>query len=354
MLAVLEEQLAAAQRSLPAPVYEYYAAGAGEETTLAESARAWSAFRLRPRPLRDVSAVDLTTTLLGAPLEAPLLVAPMAFHRLAHEEAEAATARGTREAGGLMVVSTRASLAVEDIGAVAGPWWFQVYVMKDRDITARLVERAAASGAQALVLTGDTPYVGVKRKVGGVRIDMPEDHFLVNLRRHLGDRVDGAAAAAQDPSVDLGAVEWLRRLTGLPVVVKGVLRGDAAQECLDAGAAGVVVSNHGGRQLDRAVPSALALAEVVDAVAGRAPVLVDGGVRSGLDALVALALGASGVLVGRPVLWALAHGGADGVRAALAAVRDDLAHALALCGAASLAELDRSFVVPAAAPVPGW
>lgn len=345
MLSVVEQQAEDAARLLSPEVLDYYAAGAGDEVTVAEASAAWEAFRLRPRVLRDVSTVDLSSQLLGATTTSPVAVAPMAFHQLAHPDGELATARGARRAGSLMVVSTRASKPLEDIAEAAqGPWWFQVYVMMDRDLTERLVERAVSAGARALVLTGDTPYVGIKRRVGHVRIPLPDDHFLVNLQRHLGADIDARAAAAQDPSADLGVIEWLSRVSGLPVLVKGVLRGDEAVRCLDAGAEGVLVSNHGGRQLDRALPSALALAEVVDAVAGRAPVLVDGGLRSGLDALIALALGARAVLVGRPVLWALASGGEDGVHDLLAAIRDDLAHAMALTGSPDLASLDRGLV----------
>ena len=348
VLRVLEDQRVRAADALPEGVAYYYASGSGDEETLGEAEAAWRSFRLRPRPLRDVSTVDLSTRLLGASLASPLGVAPSAFHRLAHPDAEAATARATGDAGGLFVLSTRSSLPLEDVAAAAtGPWWFQVYVMRDRDLTARVVERAAAAGAGALVLTGDTPYVGIKKGLQGTRIDLPEDHFLVNLRQHLAPGADSAHAASQDPSITLETIAWLREVSGLPVLVKGVLRGDSAVECLDAGAAGVLVSTHGGRQLDRAVPSALALAEVVDAVDGRGLVLVDGGIRSGVDVLTALALGADAALLGRPALWALAAGGQDGVRRCLEAVRDDLAHAAALAGCARLSDVDRTLVAPA-------
>lgn len=347
MLSLLEEQHQQARDRLAPDVYDYYAAGAGDEVATAEAEQAWLAYRLRPRVLRDVASVDLATTLLGADLASPVGVAPMAFHRLAHDDGELATARGAGSAGSLLVVSTRASLPLEQIAAAASaPWWFQVYVMRDRALTQALVERAAAAGARALVLTGDTPYVGVKTKVRGVRFAVPEADFLVNLARHLPAGADPARAAAQDPTVTTDAIAWLQDVSGLPVLVKGVLRGDEAVRCLAAGAAGVLVSNHGGRQLSRAVPSALALAEVVEAVDGRAPVLVDGGVRSGIDALVALAVGADAVLLGRPVLWALATGGGTAVAELLAAVTADLAHGLALTGAATPAALDRSLVAP--------
>lgn len=345
VLNVLADQLEIARANLSAEVFDYYAAGAGDETTLNEAAHAWQTMRLRPQVLRDVAQIDLSNNLLGTDLATPVAVAPTAFHQFAHPEAERASMAGAAAAGALFVLSTRASMRIADLGAqAAGPWWFQVYVMRDRDVTARVVETAVRVGARALVLTGDTPYVGRKRKVGQVRIPMPDDQFLVNVADHLPEGANGVVSAAQDPTIGLEIIEWLRRLSGLPVLVKGVLRGDAAAECLDAGAAGVIVSNHGGRQLDRAVPSALALAEVVDAVDGRAPVLVDGGIRSGIDVLLALALGASAVLLGRPVLWALAAGGAAGVRDALTAVGDDLAHQMALAGAPNLAAIDRRLV----------
>jgi len=190
----------------------------------------------------------------------------------------------------------------------------------------------------------DTPYVGRKGKVGGVRIAVPDDQFLVNLAQHLLPGTVGREAAEQDPSMTADVIADLAQVSGLPVLVKGVLRGDEAARCLDAGAAGVIVSNHGGRQLDRTLPSAFALGDVLDAVAGRGPVLVDGGIRGGIDALVALALGADAVLVGRPVLWALAADGAAGVTAALDALAADLTHVMAVAGAARIGDLDRSMV----------
>ena len=333
MLPIQRQQWEKALATLPEDVVDYYTSGAGDETAAGEASAGWSRYRLRPRVLRDVGAVDLTTRLLDSVLRSPVGVAPMAFHALAHPEGEVGTARGAGAAGSLAVVSTRASVSLEDIAtAMTAPWWFQVYVMRDRGLTEALVQRAAGSGARALVLTGDTPYVGIKRRVSGVRYAVPEEQFLVNLSRHLVTGTVASEAAAQDPTVTLDAIGWLAEVSGLPVLVKGVLRGDEAQACLSAGAAGVVVSNHGGRQLSRAVATARVLPEVVDSVGGAAPVLVDGGLHDGVDVLVALALGADAVLLGRPVLWALAAGGADGVETMLSAVADDLGHALALAG----------------------
>ena len=345
MLSALAELAAAARDRLEPAVWEYYESGSGEELTAGEAEAAWRRYRIRPRVLRDVSAVDLATELLGVRLDTPVVVAPMAFHGLAHPDAECATMAGTGRAGALGIVSTRASRTLEDVGRSAtGPWWFQAYVMRDRGLSEALVQRAAAAGARAVVLTVDTPYVGRKSRVGDVRIAVPDDHFLVNLAQHMLPGSIGREAAEQDPSMTPEVIARLADVGGLPVVVKGVLRGDEAVRCLDAGAAAVIVSNHGGRQLDRAVPSAFALPEVLEAVGGRAPVLVDGGIRSGLDALVALALGASAVLVGRPVLWGLATGGAQGVEATLRTMTADLEHVLAVAGAARLGDLDPSMV----------
>ena len=331
---LLADQHARAEQVLDPAAHEYYATGAGEQATRDDAEAAWAALRLRPHVLRDVSAVDTSLELLGTPLRTPVLVGPTALHGLAHPDGEAATARGAADAGALFVLSTRASRRLEEVPA--GPWWFQAYVMRDHGLTRALVQRAAAAGATAVVLTGDVPYLGRRR--GPLRTSLAADP-LVNLR--------GAdpRSTEQDPTTGPEAVAELVEASGLPVLVKGVLRGDDALACLDAGAAGVVVSNHGGRQLDRALPTAHALPEVAEAVAGRAPVLVDGGIRSGLDVLCALALGADAVLLGRPALWALAADGADGVRACVDALTDDLAHVMGLAGATTLAGLTRDLVV---------
>lgn len=343
VLAVLDRQLEQARACLPEAVFDYYAGGSGEEITLDEAAAAWRAIRLRPHVLRDVAAVDTSTHLLGTTMAAPFLVAPSAAQGLAHDAGEIGTAEAAAATGALMVLSTRSTRRIEDVAAAAGgPWWFQAYVMRDRALTLALARRSAAAGATALVLTGDTPYVGRKRRD---RLAVAaDDTHLVNLAQHLADGHEGGRLLEQDPTVTPAEIGELAAACGLPVLVKGVLRGDDALACLDAGAAGIIVSNHGGRQLDRAVPTARALPEVVDAVAGRVPVLVDGGIRSGLDALCALALGASAVLVGRPVLWALAADGAAGVEECLRALQEDLSHVMALAGVSGIPEVTGDLV----------
>ncbi len=329
-VAELERQ---ARARLAPRVYDFYAGGAGREVTLRGNAQAWQQVRFLPHVLRDVSAVD-TSVQLGRPLSlrlrTPLAVAPTAFQQLAHPDGEVASAAGAARAGALFVLSTRCSCRIEDVGAAVGEaggsWWFQVYLMRDRELTAGLVRRAAAAGAGALVLTVDTSVVG--RKARSSQHDVVTDeHFLVNLGLLGG--LDAAVNAADLAITDIG---WLSQLSGLPVVVKGVLRPDDAAACAAAGAAAVIVSNHGGRQLDQTVPSAAALPAVAAALPGR--VYVDGGLRTGGDALAALALGARLAFLGRPVLWALACGGADGVQRLLEEMTSELAHLMALSGVA--------------------
>lgn len=330
---------AAARERLDPVAYDYYAAGSGEEISAGEAAGAWRGVRLLPRVLRDVSAVDTSLTLAGTRLASPVLAGPTALHAMAHAEGEVATARGVAGAGSLLVLSSRSSRPVERVAEAAGPWWYQVYCLRDREATRERVLRAARAGARALVLTVDAPYVAPKPRV---RRALP----LAPDERELAENVPGVRAQRleQDPSIGPQVIGQLAEQSGLPVFVKGVLRADDALRCVQAGAAGVIVSNHGGRQLDRAVASAHALRAVAEAVGGQIPVLVDGGIRTGTDVLVALALGAQAVLLGRPVLWALAVGGADGVAALLESYRAQLSAAMALAGAASLAEVTGDLV----------
>lgn len=327
-----------ARTILPRQLYDYYAGGSGRERTLRAADKAWRHVWFAPRVLRDVSVVGTATRLLGTPVATPLCAAPVGYQGLAHPGGEVAAAAGAARAGALYVLSTRSTRRIEDVAETVaghhGTWWFQVYVMRDRSLTEGLVRRAAAAGAKALVLTGDTPAVGRKRRDSdGLATD---EDFLVNL----GPLID-LSAAEQTADVTFADIRWLGEVSGgLPVVVKGVLRADDAAACREHGAAAVIVSNHGGRQLDGALPSALALPGVAAALAPddtgpRAGVYADGGIRTGEDALAALALGASAVFLGRPVLWALACGGADGVGALLEGLTDDLRHAMTLAGVTS-------------------
>ena len=332
-----------ARDTLTRAAYDFIATGAGEEISQRDAVDAWRRYRLRPHVLRDVGEVDTATILLGEQLPAPIVVAPTAYHVLATPLGEVETARGVRAAGGLMTVPTRSSTAHEEVAAaLAGGWWFQVYVSRERDITRRMVDDAKALGARALVLTGDTPFVGQRPR--GMTPPLTAEQFLMCFQKYLGPDSELMYATSIDPTVGLEAIAWLHEESGLPVIVKGVVRGDDAGACIDAGAAGIIVSNHGGRQLDRTVTSAEALPEVVAAVHGSAPVLVDGGIRSGIDVLIALALGADAVLLGRPVLWAAATEGAAGVERLLRSLRDELAAAMALAGVVRVSELSADLV----------
>jgi 4-hydroxymandelate oxidase len=328
-----------ARRALEAGAYAYFATGAGSEETLRANVEAWREWWLRPHGLRDVTDVDLSTTVLGVEVSSPVMVAPTALHRLAHPDGEVGTASAVREVGGLYVLSTRATATLQDVSAVAGPWWMQVYVLRDRGITAEVVRRAVEAGTRALVLTVDTPVVGSKRR--DAAFDLTGMDTLVPGLAEARD--DEGLYQAADVTYD--DIAWLRDLSGgLPVAVKGVVRADDARATVDAGASAVWVSNHGGRQLDGCVPTAVALPEVVEAVGDAAEVYVDGGIRHGRDVVRALALGARAVAVGRPVLWALAADGTAGVRDLLTGFADDLTETLRLVGVRSPAEVTRDLV----------
>jgi 4-hydroxymandelate oxidase len=318
----------AARAALPTEAFDYFAGGAFDEVSLAANLADWTAIRLRPRVLRDVASVDTRTSLLGRAVGHPIVVAPTAFHRMAHPDGEVGSATGAADVDAHFILSTRSTTPVEEVAdALAGtPFWYQVYVLRDRGLTVDLVQRAKAAGATALVLTVDVPRLGRRLR------DLVNQFVVPN---HLGtieslDRPDDLAD--QDPSLTFDDIGWLRELAGLPVVVKGVLRGDDARRCVDAGASAVVVSNHGGRQVDGAVSGAVALPSVVAEIVEQCEVYVDGGIRRGTDVVKALALGARAVLVGRPVLWGLAAGGRQGVASVLRELVDELALAMALCG----------------------
>jgi 4-hydroxymandelate oxidase len=337
--------------------YTYYSSGADDERLLAENVVAWGHWQLHPHVLAGIDGVATATTLLGTPVNSPVAIAPTALQGLAHPEGEAATARGAAQAGALMILSSLATCSLEEVAAAApdAPRWMQIYILRERARTVELVQRAAAHGYGALVLTVDAPVAGLRLRElrGGVRL--PDDLTLPNL---AGDSTESAraggfmAVVAHDlePALTPDDIGWLADLSHLPVVAKGVQRADDAARCVDAGAAAIVVSNHGARQLADAPATADVLAEIVDAVAGRAEVYVDGGVRRAPDVVKALALGARAVLVGRPSLWALATGGADGVARLLAWYESELRRSMALCGAATVDEIDRSLVRRA----PGW
>lgn len=291
-----------ARARLPREVYDYVAQGAREGVTAGEAAWAWHGHRLHPHVLRDVTDVDLSVPLLGRRAGVPWAVAPTTLQGAVHPDGELAVARATAEVDGLMVVSSNAGVTLEELAATGVRWWLQAYLPSDRTLAVPLLQRAVAAGAEAVVLTVDTPVVATKYAAERAAVERRHPD-LVGANLELG-------APNAEKALDLGPhdLDWLMEVTGLPVVVKGVLRADDAVRCVQAGVAAVWVSNHGGRQLDRAVATAAALPDVVAAVGGRAQVYVDGGVRSGIDVVTALALGADAVFLGRPVMWALVDG----------------------------------------------
>jgi len=349
----VEEFEALAATRVPAEAWDYYRSGADDELALRRNREAWRRWRVHYRVLVDVGAVDTRAELLGAEIASPVVLAPTAFHRLAHPDGELATAEGARRTGSLMTLSTLSNTPVEAVAEAAGPLWFQLYVYRDREATEGLVRRAEAAGCRALVLTVDAPVLGRRERDVRNRFSLPPHLSIENmLAPGYGAMPDAPTdsglaayfASLLDPTLSWRDLEWLCGLTSLPVLVKGVVRADDAAEAIARGAAGVVVSNHGGRQLDRSPATATVLAPVVDAVGGGGVVLVDGGIRRGTDVLTALALGAHGVLIGRPVLWGLGAGGADGVASVLAMLREELALAMALSGAPTLGAITRDLV----------
>lgn len=341
-----------ARRSLPRGVFDFIAGGAEEELTLRRNRSAFRAWALRAAVLRDVAGADPTTTVLGSRLAAPVLVAPMGGQSMAHPQAELAMVRATADAGLLSITSTASSTLLEDESRANPNRWFQLYVYRDRGITADLIARARAAGYQALVITVDAPVLGLRRRDLRNRFRPPTR--IANLERYaaaaLGDETDGTAvmryfAEQVDPTLTFDGLSSLVAEAELPVLVKGVVRPDDAERALEAGAAGIYVSNHGGRQLDGGIATLDALPAIVEQVAGRTPIILDGGVRSPSDVLTALGLGATAVAVGRPALWALAAGGQVGVTHLLERLVTGVRTALALVGATSCDGLAKDALV---------
>ncbi|MCB9594626.1 MAG: alpha-hydroxy-acid oxidizing protein [Sandaracinaceae bacterium] len=351
----LDELRASAESKLDKNAFDYYASGAHDEHTLRENRAAFSRIAMRYRVLVDVSRRDASTEVLGLPLSMPVIIAPTAFQKMAHPDGELATSRAAASAGIAMINSTLSNTPVEEVvKAGSAPILFQLYVYKDRGETKALIERAEAAGARALVLTVDAPLLGTRERDRRNHFRLPEGLKVANMTAagmgDLPDVADSGLAAyvAQmlDPSLSFADLEWLKSITKLPLLVKGVVRGDDAIRCVQHGADGVVVSNHGGRQLDTSVATIRALPEVVDAVGDRTTVLVDGGVRRGTDVIKALALGAQAVLIGRPVLWGLAHAGQAGVERALAILAEEIDLAMALCGCPDVASITPDLIAP--------
>jgi len=346
------ERLAKARMTQMA--FDYYASGAMDGITVQANHEAFNEILLRNRVLCGVGNRDTSTTVLGHHVSMPLLIAPSAFHCLAHPVGERGTAAAAAAAGVIYVMSTMSTTKMEEVAQLStGPRWFQLYIYKDRGVTRSLVERAEAAGFTALELTADVPVLGQREADVRNHFHLPDGLTAANLvdpqLGHVPDMPGESGFAAyvarlQDGNLTWNDVEWLRSQTRLPVLVKGIGRGDDAKRAIDCGAAGIIVSNHGGRQLDTARPTIHALPEVVEAVAGRVEILMDGGIRRGTDILKALALGARAVQVGRPVLWGLAADGEAGARHVLELLHTEFDLALAMCGCHNVAEVTQDLI----------
>ena len=331
-----------ASAELPPPVYEYFRRGSAAERTVGEAVEEWDRLRLRPHVLRDVSRISTATTVLGTKVDTPILVAPATLQRQCDPAGEVATATAVSGVGSLLCVSSNTGVPFAELSGIA-PWWVQAYLLRDRGLTKGMLAKAQAAGARAVVLTVDTPAPGrpYPTTIPDVWEVVPPEH----ARANWDGTAEQLAANADDLTYD--DIGWLRDTTGLPVVVKGILRGDDARAAVSAGASAILVSNHGGRQLDGSLSTARADTD--------AEVYVDGGIRRGEHVLSALALGARAVFLGRPVLWALAVDGENGVHRVLFDLTDEFAHALALAGVTSPARLTRDLVVhPTASRQGGW
>ncbi len=326
----LSDFIPLARQKLTPQAYAYVRGGAADELTVQWNRTALDRVRLRPRVLVDVSHVDTQVTLFGQSLSLPVLLAPTAFHGLFHAQAEVETVQGAGDAGATMVVSTFASVRLEEIVRHASsPPWFQLYVQTDRNFSRDLIQRAEQAGCPVLCVTVDTPVSGARNRQARAKVRFPFD--TPNFR---GGRVDKRLTWKD--------IDWLRSTTRLPLILKGIMDPDDADRAVKAGVDGLVVSNHGGRNLDTVPATIDALPAVAEKVAGRIPLLMDGGVRRGTDIVKALALGASAVLIGRPTLYGLGAGGAEGVQRVVSILREELEMAMALIGRPSIARIDRS------------
>jgi isopentenyl diphosphate isomerase/L-lactate dehydrogenase-like FMN-dependent dehydrogenase len=335
-----------AESVLPQYVYEYYFGGANDEITLSENKQAFQKIRITPRVMVDVSKIDTSTTVFGQEIPAPILFAPTAFHGLATPRAEAATAIAATISKTIMVLSTLSNTRMEDVAAVANTSiWFQLYVYKDRELTRELIKRAEESGFSALCITVDAPLLGNRERDTKNKFTLPDNLSLPNILAHTGEHLvkenTGSALATYfstliDQSLNWNDIDWIRGITNLPLILKGIQHPSDGKLAVQNGANAIIVSNHGGRQLDT-VPATIALLpKISETINGEIPIFLDGGIRRGTDIIKALAFGAQAVLIGRPILWGLALGGAEGASRIFKILEEELKLAMALSGKESI------------------
>lgn len=350
----LEELGQKASEILPKASYDYYSGGATDEITLIDNLRSFDRIKLRPRMLKDVSEVNTCLNILDCKTRSPIMVAPMAFQKLAHADGELATARAASFHNTIMAVSTLATYSLEEIKEEnSSNLWFQLYVYKDREITKNLLERAERVGYRAIVITVDSPVLGKREKDIRNRFNLPKGLTIKNLANcnleSFPEAKDNSGLSnyidsLYDRSLTWDSLKWITQLTSLPILVKGILRADDAKLAIKNGARGIVVSNHGGRQLDTTVSTIEALPEVVHAVDKQVPIIMDGGIRRGTDILKALALGANAIFLGRPILWGLALAGETGVRQVLSVLQLELENAMTLAGCKTLEDIKEDLI----------
>jgi len=338
----------AAKTVMQPMTWEYVSGAAADEITLRWNHEAYEKIRLMPRALVDVSQLDTRITLLGRELAFPILLAPTAYQKISHPDGELATVKGAGDANATMVLSSFSTVTLEEVAAAAQtPLWFQLYVQPDREFTRELVHRAETAGYQALVVTVDTPVLGPRYRELRAKFSPPERPNLRGLKGATGAQrptEQSIFSAVLDPKLTWKDIEWLRSITKLPVLLKGIINPDDATRAVESGAAGILVSNHGARNLDTGPATIEALPRVIEKAGGKLPVLVDGGIRRGTDVLKALALGANAVLIGRPYVYGLAVDGARGVTRTVNILRRELEAAMALCGRTSIASIDRTVI----------
>jgi len=334
-------------------VFDYYSGGANDEITLKENCEAFKRIFLKYRILVDVSKRDLSTEVLGQKISMPVIVAPTAFHKIAHPDGESATAKASGNAGTIMILSTLSNTSIEDVvKASTGSVWFQLYVFRDREITKELIRKAEAAGVKAIVLTVDTPLLGQREKDMRNKFDLPNGLEIANLAfvsktNLIVNNDSGLAGYVKenlDPSLSWKDIDWLRSVTSLPVILKGIACKEDALIAVDHNVDGIVVSNHGGRQLDTCCAAIDVLPEISDAVKGNTEIFMDGGIRRGTDILKAVALGAKAVLTGRPVLWGLTYNGCNGVTDVLNIFKKEFDLAMALCGCTNVNSISKELI----------
>lgn len=343
-----------AKEKLPAIAYDYYRSGAWDETTLKANREAYEKWKIHYHVLVDVTERDMSTTVFGLKVDCPILIAPTAFHKLAHPDGELATARAAVKAKTIMTLSSLSTTTIEEVSEATNKnFWFQLYINKNREYTRDLVARAVAAGARALVVTVDTPLWGRRERDVRNGFHLPPGMSAINLVKYDKDAVSKGQSGAGlgqsfawmiDAALQWKDLDWLASITSLPIIIKGVCRPDDARIALEHGVKGILVSNHGGRQMDSAPATIEVLPSIAEAVGDKVTILMDGGIRRGTDVMKALSLGAKAVLVGRPVLWGLAAGGQEGVEKALSILKEELDLAMALSGCRSLKDLNKSLL----------